>query len=287
MIIDGKKIAAGIMARVAERVKELPRPPRVAAILVGAQKEMRRFLEIKEEMAVKAGFEYRWYEFSSDLPAGKAGIKTKELRKKLVEIARQTLVSGIILELPLPKHIDQQYVLNALPQEKDPDVLSQKAQGAYYVGRSAVMPPCAAAVKAIVDTHAIELAGKYCVVYGYGVLVGQQIAHYLMSQLATVTVVNIATKEPGQYSRDADLIVTGVGAPKLIKGDMVKQDAIVIDFGYGKTDCKLSGDVDFDEVSKKASLITPVPGGVGPLVCATALENILILNGLTDISGDK
>ena len=270
MIIDGKKIAAGIMTRVAEQVKQLPQAPRIAAVLVGKHAEMRRFLEIKEEMAVKAGFEYRWYEYPAEITA-------KELRKHIVEIARQTLVSGVILELPLPKHINQQYVLNALPQEKDPDVLSQKAQGAYYVRRSAVMPPCAAAVKAIVDTHAIELAGKVCTVYGYGVLVGKQIAHYLMSQLATVTVVNIATKNPGQYSRGADIVVTGVGVPKLINGNMVKESAVVIDFGYGKVDGKLSGDVDFDEVSKKASLITPVPGGVGPLVCATALENVITL----------
>lgn len=259
------------MERVAGEVKKLPKAPLVAAVLVGAQKEMRRFLEIKEEMATKAGFEYQWYEFPAD-------ITTKKLRSEIVKIAKQKKVSGIILELPLPKHINQQAVLNAIPQEKDPDVLSQIAQGAFFVGRSQVMPPCPAAVKAILDYHKIDITGKRAAVFGYGLLVGRPAAHMLASMKASVTV--IARNDPNQAElcRQADLIVTGTGKVKMITADMVKDGAIVTDFGYGRDENgKISGDVDFEPVSKKASLITPVPGGVGPLVCAVALENVITL----------
>lgn len=270
MIIDGKKIAAEIMSRVEADVAKLETKPLVAAVLVGAQEEMRRFLEIKEEMAKKAGFEYKWYEFPAD-------ITTKKLRAEIVKIAKQKKVSGIILELPLPKHINQQAVLNAIPQEKDPDVLSQKAQGAFFVGRSDVLPPCPAAVKAILDYHEINVVGKRVAVFGYGLLVGRPAAHMLAEMKASVTV--IARNDPNQAElcRQADIIVTGIGNPGMIKADMVKDGAIVMDFGYGKLNGKISGDVDFESVKDKASLITPVPGGVGPLVCAVALENVIKL----------
>lgn len=270
MIIDGKKIAKEIMERVAGEVAKLKTKPLVAAVLVGAQVEMRRFLEIKEEMAKKAGFEYNWYEFPAE-------ITTKKLRGEINKIAKNKKVSGIILELPLPEHINQQAVLNAIPQEKDPDVLSQKAQGAFFVGRSPVMPPCPAAVKAILDYHKIDVVGKRAVVYGYGLLVGRPAAHMLASMRASVIVIARNDPDQAEMSRQADIIVTGTGKVKMITVDMVKQDAIVMDFGYGRAEGKISGDVDFENVSKKASLITPVPGGVGPLVCAVALENVLTL----------
>lgn len=280
MLIDGKKIAAEIMSRVAADVAKLKTPPLVAAVLVGAQEEMRRFLEIKEEMAVKAGFQYKWYEFPAD-------ITTKKLRAEIVKIAKQKKVSGIILELPLPAHINQQAVLNGIPQEKDPDVLSQKAQGAFFArlgealakpGRAPIiMPPCPAAVKAILDYHKIDIAGKRAAVFGYGLLVGRPAAHMLASMKASVTVISRNDADQAELCRQADLIVAGVGKVGMVTADMVKEGAIVTDFGYGKLNGKISGDVDFESVSKKASLITPVPGGVGPLVCAVALENVITL----------
>ncbi len=258
------------MERVAGEVAKLKTKPLVAAVLVGAQEEMRRFLEIKEEMAKKAGFEYKWYEFSSD-------ITTKKLRAEIVKIAKQKKVSGIILELPLPKHINQQAVLNAIPLEKDPDVLSQKAQGAFFVGRSSVMPPCPAAVKAILDYHKIDVEGKRVAVFGYGLLVGRPAAHMLASMKASVTVISRGDANQAELCCQADILITGTGNVGMIKADMVKEGAIVMDFGYGRAEGKISGDVDFENVSKKASLITPVPGGVGPLVCAVALENVVKL----------
>src|SRR3990167_8222040 len=187
-------------------------------------------------MAKKAGFQYKWYEFPAD-------ITTKKLRAEINKIAKQKSIDGIILELPLPAHINSQVVLNAIPQEKDPDVLSQKAQGAFFVGRSSVMPPCPAAVKAILDSHEIDVQGKRAVVFGYGLLVGRPAAHMLASMKASVIV--IARNDPNQaeLSRQADIIVTGTGKVKMITADMVKEGAIVMDFGYGRADGKISGDV--------------------------------------------
>ncbi len=283
MIINGKEIADAILERVKSKVEALPagRQAKVAAILVGAQKEMKRFLEIKEKMAVQVGMEYTWYEFPAD-------ITTAKLRQEVNKIAKRKNIDGIILELPLPEHINQQVVLNAIPQEKDPDVLSQKAQGAFFVGRSSVMPPCPAAVKAILDWHQVDVVGKRAAVFGYGLLVGRPVAHMLASMKASVTI--IARRDPDQRElcRQADIIVTGTGKVKMITTDMVKPGAIVMDFGYGRANGKISGDVDFEPVSKKASLVTPVPGGVGPLVCAVALENIVtLLHGLNNISSDQ
>ncbi len=278
MIIDGKKIAGEIMERVAGEVANLKTKPLVAAVLVGAQAEMRRFLEIKEEMAVKAGFAYKWYEFTAD-------ITTKKLRAEIVKISKNKKVSGVILELPLPEHINQQAVLNAIPQAKDPDVLSQAAQGAFFVNRSPVLPPCPAAVKAILEYHKIDVVGKRVVVFGYGLLVGRPAAHMLASMKASVVVISRNDPDQAELCRKADIIVTGTGKVGMIKVDMVKEGTIILDFGYGKLNPstgsgragKISGDVDFENVKDKASLITPVPGGVGPLVCAVALENILKL----------
>lgn len=258
------------MSRVAAQVSAMETKPLVVAVLVGAQEEMRRFLEIKEEMAVKAGFEYKWYEFPAD-------ITTKKLRAEIHKIGKQKNVSGIILELPLPKHINQQVVLNAIPKEKDPDVLSQDAQGAFFVNRSPVLPPCPAAVKAILDFHKIDVVGKRVAVFGYGLLVGRPAAHMLASMKASVTVIGRNDPNQAELCRQADIIVTGIGNAGMVTADMVKDGAIVMDFGYGKLNGKISGDVDFENVKDKTSLITPVPGGVGPLVCAVALENIIIL----------
>src|SRR3990167_853443 len=180
-------------------------------------------------MAKKAGMEYKWYEFPED-------ITTAKLRQDVNKIAKQKSIDGIILELPLPEHINQQVVLNAIPQEKDPDVLSQKAQGAFFVGRSSVMPPCPAAVKAILDWHKIDVIGKRAVVFGYGLLVGRPAAHMLASMKASVIVIARRDPDQAELCRQADIIVTGTGNVKMITADMVKPGAVVMDFGYGRNE---------------------------------------------------
>jgi len=259
MLIDGRKIAEESNI---ETFKLLNKAKlRLAAVLVGDYAESRKFLEYKRIAAGKLGIDFRLYEFLEN-------ITTQKLRKEIVSIAKASVNNGVIIELPLPKHINAQYILNAVPIEKDPDVLSEKAQGSFFVGRSPILPPSVETIKQIFSKNIISLLGKNCAVFGYGILVGKPVAHWLASQGATVSIINEFTSNPKQISINADIIISGVGKTNLITADMVKDSTIVIDFAR---------DVDFENVSKKASLITPPTGGVGPIVIATVLKNLITL----------
>lgn len=302
MIIDGKKIAEEMLAEVVEEVKKLPKPPRLAAVLAGdthlavgppsglgvqpqkpqevePQKSgLRKFLELKKKAAEKVGIDFRIYEFPAE-------ITTQKLRKEIVGIAKAKVNQGIIIELPLPAHINTQYILNAIPPEKDPDVLSEKSQGSFFVGRSVILPPAVEATKQILKYLKVEAQGKTCAVFGYGLLVGKPVSHWLAQQGATISMINEFTLNAKHYSLDADIIISGVSKPNLITADTIKDGVGIIDFGYNvlseagsqKLGAMPVGDVDFDEVSKKAGWITPVPGGVGPIVVAAVLKNLITL----------
>src|SRR3989344_3154094 len=180
MIIDGKKIAEGMLAEVKKEValRRASLGPnsgrmqgeffRLAAVLVGDHGLSRKFLELKKKAAEKVGIDFRLYEFPTD-------ITTQKLRKEIVGVAKAEVNHGVLVELPLPVHFNAQYVLNAIPQEKDVDVLSEKSQGSFFVGRSVILPPAAEAVKQIFKFYNIEMSGKHCVVFGYGILVGKPI----------------------------------------------------------------------------------------------------------------
>lgn len=270
MIINGKKIAEEILAELAEEVKKMSKPPRLAAVLVGTNEGSRKFLELKKLAAERIGIECRIYEFPE-------GITTQKLRKEIVGIARAGVNHGVIIELPLPVHINTQYILNAVSEEKDADALSEGSQGSFFAGRAKILPPAVEAVKIILEKNIIELKGKSCAVFGYGLLVGKPISHWLAQQGVTVSIINEFTTAPKFYTLNADIIISGVGKPNLIKADMIKDGAVIIDFGYNSLNGKIVGDVDFEEMSKRVSFITPVPGGVGPLVVAAVLKNLLTL----------
>jgi len=261
MIIDGKKIAEEILAEIAEEVKKSAKSLKLAAVLVGDDADSRRFLELKQKVAERVGVGFKLYEFPAE-------ITTQKLRKEIVGIAKAGVNDGVIIELPLPKHINTQYILNAIPEEKDPDVLSQKSQGAFFVGKSAILPPAVEAVKIILGKNNIDIKGKNCSVFGYGILVGKPVSHWLAQEGATVSIINEFTPNPERYALTADIIVSGVGKPNLIKDDMIKAGAVVIDFAK---------DVDFENITHKASLITPPTGGVGPIVTVSVLKNLLKL----------
>ncbi len=278
MVIDGKKIADKILNELKNEVAKIKNPPYLAAVLVGDNTGSRRFLELKKRAAESIGIECRIYEFPEKVSNG-------ELRKKLNQIVKATTCAGMIIELPLPAHLNTQVILNAVPEEKDPDVLSQKAQGTFFAGRSlrqaqdklAILPPSVETAKQIFEEYEIEPKGKTAAVFGYGLLVGKPVSHWLTGQGAAVTVINEFTESPAELSKKVDIIISGVGKPDLIKPDMIKEGAIVIDFGFAGTEKGIAGDVDFEEVSKKASLITPVPGGTGPIVVAAVLKNFVKL----------
>jgi methylenetetrahydrofolate dehydrogenase (NADP+)/methenyltetrahydrofolate cyclohydrolase len=277
MIIDGVALANTLTQSLTSRIARFKKPLRLAAVLVSDDaigSPSAKFLQLKKKAAEKIGIEFVLHHFPS-------AISTEELREKVVEIDRAVDVDGVVVQLPLPFHIETQSILDMISSLHDVDVLSSYAQGTYIVGRSHILPPAVSAVKHIFESVDYSLRGKVCAVFGYGTLVGRPIAHWLAQQSATVNIINEYTRNPEQCSLIADVIVSGTGVPHLIRGDMVRQGAFVIDFGYSKKDGIISGDVDFEGAASKTSYITPVPGGVGPLVIASLLENLVLLTELS------
>lgn len=272
MIIDGKQIADKILRGLRRAFAD--RHIRLVGILVGDHPGSKKFLELKGEAARLADVEYEIVQ----LPRN---ISNNDLKAYVKAITKRKDVDGVLVELPLPQHIVAQDILNIIPLEKDVDALSEIAGGQNYVGRGIVLAPAAEAVKIILDhIDYASLHGVHCVVFGNGLLVGRPVAQWLAQMGATVTIINEFTKHPELLSREADIIISGVGKPGIINASMVKEGAIVIDFGYQNKDGKLVGDVVYDEVAAKASHITPVPGGVGPVVIAAVFNNLATLTNV-------
>ena len=269
MIIDGKKIAEEVLAEVKKEISDKNLNLSLGAVLVGDDPEFKKFVELKGKAAEKIGVSFTIYKFP-------ASIEAEELKKNLQEIFEWS--DGVLVELPLPKHIDQQAILNEISIEKDVDVLSDEAQKLFYENKSKINPPAVEALRIVLEKQDIFLGGKKVAIFGQGILVGKPVAHWLERQGAEVYRIDEYTQDPEQYSLHADIVVSGVGKPGLIKDSMIKGGAVVIDYGYGKKDGKMMGDIDFKPVSKKASLTTPVPGGMGPVLVVAVLKNLIKLN---------
>ncbi len=262
MIIDGRKIADEILGELAGKIKNLNKPLQLAAVLVGGHPGSRKFLELKKNAAEKTGISFKQYEFAET-------ISTDEFCDEVRKISGDEKNSGVLVELPLPPHIDFQKVLDCIPPEKDVDVLSSASQRKFFGGDFNILPPAAEAVKIIFEKHKINPKGKKTAVFGKGILVGAPISFWLKKLGAKVFEIDEFTRNPGDISKLADIVISGVGKSGLITGDMVKKGAAVIDFGR---------DIDFNSVSKKAALVTPPVGGAGPLVVASVLKNLVALN---------
>jgi len=269
MLIDGRKIAEEIKEKLRNDIKTGGRKLKLAIIQVGDNEVSKKFIERKVKFAKEIGIETEVY----NLPAG---ISTGELCKKLAEICREKN-NGVILQLPLPAHIDTQRALDSIIPEKDVDVLSSRAFGNFTTGRSNVLPPLVGVIKTIFEKYEVESAGKNIVVIGRGILVGKPIANWLIGEGATVSILNSKTKDISGFTKKADIIISGTGKPNLIKPDIVKEGIIAIDGGTAMEDGKLKGDFD-PAVAGKAHLFTPVPGGVGPITVAMLLKNLVELS---------
>lgn len=270
-ILDGKKLSEKILEEVKKEVANLEGKTRLAIVLVGEDPVIKKFIEQKKKVAESVGINIRIYPFDEK-------ITTNELRKKIAEIVHEEKNSGVIIQLPLPSHINAQYILNSVTPEKDVDMLSAKSLGNFIVGRSPILSPVAGAVKAFFEEYKIEYKNKHIVVAGAGSLVGRPVALWLFSEHASFSVINQDTPNPENFLREADIIISGIGKPKFITGEKVKEEVVVIDAGTSESEGKLVGDVDFGSVSKKASFITPVPGGVGPVTIALLLKNLVTLS---------
>jgi len=255
-IIDGRKIAEEII----ERLKHLTKPQKIlAAILVGQNPASISFLRQKEKVARQLDIEFKIYKFNEK-------ITTKELQREVALISAMPDIGGIVLQLPLPPHIDRQIVLNAISSQKDVDALKNDAK---------VMPLAAGVVKIILEKINFNPAKKKIVIVGRGLLVGQPVAQWLKNQAADLKIFgrDADKNEMAQALKDADIIISGVGQAGLIKCDSVKDGSVLIDFGYSIVDGKIKGDFDFDSCKNRTVLITPTPGGTGPILVACLFQN--------------
>ncbi len=281
-LLDGKKLAEKVFKEIQEKIRSANLKLKLAVIFVGENPASQAFVNQKGKMcqAVDVGFEVHKYPET---------IKTAELVQAVRGISANPQTSGLIIQLPLPVQIDEQTILNGIPPEKDPDVLTRRNTAQFYLGNFSLLPPVLAGIVRIFDEYKIKLNGKNVLVVGAGKLVGKPAAFWAISQEATVMVANALTKKLSDFTKKADIIISGAGKAGLIKGSMVKKGVVIIDAGTSlkkvskkgkKSPAQLTivGDVDFKTVSKKASYITPVPGGVGPMTVAMLLENLIKLN---------
>ena len=270
ILLEGKKLARKILAEVKEEAGTHKKKLRLAVVVAGEDPVIRSFIAEKKEAAERVGIDVRVYPFE-------AAITTNELRKRIAEIVHEKKNMAAIIQLPLPPQINKQYILNAIPPEKDADLLSARAIGNFAVGKSPTMPPVAGAVKALFEEYKIDYVKKRIVILGAGALVGRPAILWLMQEGATITLVTEKTVQPDALLRQADIIISGIGKPRYVTGDKVKEGVVGIDAGTSETNGEVAGDIDFESVAPKAAAITPVPGGVGPLTVAILLQNVVTL----------
>jgi methylenetetrahydrofolate dehydrogenase (NADP+)/methenyltetrahydrofolate cyclohydrolase len=269
-VIDGKAVAAGLRAKVAERVVEFQeqhgRVPSLTTILVGNDPASNVYVNNKHKACAEVGIDSADERLPSDT-------SSEYLTGLIAELNKRDDVDGILLQLPLPDGLDDDTLSGLIDPAKDVDGLTTLNAGRVVQGRDALVPCTPSGVMILLEEAGAELSGAEAVVVGRSNLVGRPVASLLLAKNATVTTCHSRTRDLGEVTRRADVLIACVGSPKLIDGSMVKPGATVIDVGTSRTEDGLSGDVDFDSVLGVAGAITPVPGGVGPMTIACLLEN--------------
>ena len=270
MIIDGKKVAAELREKLKKKVTELKSTynavPGLTVILVGEDPPSKIYVRNKEKSANEVGI-------NSEVIKYPENVEEKVLLNKIIELNNNNNVSGILVQLPLPKHIDKRKVIETMNPRKDVDGFHPMNVGNLSSGYDSSIPCTPLGCYLLIKKIEKNLNGKHAVIIGRSNLNGKPMTQLLLKENCTVTITHSKTKDLRAECSRADIIIAAVGRPKLVKGDWVKKGAIVIDVGINKTDSGLVGDVDFDEVSKVAKAITPVPGGVGPMTIACLLNN--------------
>ena len=271
IIMDGKALAKKVRLQVAEQAAALPRQPGLAVILVGDDPASAVYVRNKEKDCQQCGIRSLEYKLSAET-------SQQALLALIARLNEDPAADGILVQLPLPRHIDSRAVLEAIRPDKDADAFHPENAGRMLTGEPAVWPCTPAGVMELLHEYGLSPAGKRCVVLGRSNIVGKPMALLLLRENGTVTVCHSATPDLGEETRRADILVSAVGRPGLIGAAQVKEGAVVIDVAINRTpEGRLCGDVDFDAVAPKASYITPVPGGVGPMTRAILMKNVLAL----------
>ncbi len=268
MILDGKKAAEIITKRITDEVSLIKDKITLALILVGKNPASQVYVHNKEKACAEVGIDFQGYFLDENVPQ-------KEVADIIDKCNADPNVHGILVQMPLPSHIDSNVIINMIDPAKDVDGLTTINQGKLFTSQNPIVPATPKGVMTLLQRYFIDIAGKHAVVIGRSKLVGKPLAMLLLDKNATVTMAHSKTTNLKEVTRRADLLFVAVGIPKFVTGDMVKKDAVVVDVGINKVEGKLVGDVDFESVKDIAAYITPVPKGVGPMTIASLLENIV------------
>jgi methylenetetrahydrofolate dehydrogenase (NADP+)/methenyltetrahydrofolate cyclohydrolase len=268
MIIDGRKIAQSILDDVKVQVALLSFQPVFCDVLVGEDPASAQYVKMKGSAAEKVGIKFRHANFSSH-------ITTEQLIEEIKKISQEENMCGLIVQLPLPTHLDKQAVLDAIDPKIDVDCTGQVNTDLFYSGKAYVEFPTATAVMKALDSTGVDLVGKKNLVVGFGQLVGKPVSFLLEQRGLKIDVARSKTENILELMKEADVIVSAVGKAKLITGEKIKPGSIIVDAGTSESDGGIAGDVDFESVKDIAAFVSPVPGGVGPLTVAMLLNNVL------------
>ncbi len=271
-IMDGKALSEKIYERIKTEVAKLEKKPTLAVIITSDNEAGKIYVRNKKRACENTGINSITVEFDET-------VSDEEFLSKIDELNKNPEVDAIMVQLPIPRHLDTEKILNSISPEKDADGLHYINAGKLFTGQIPNSVACTPkGIIRILDEYGINVEGKNAVVIGRSNLVGKPIAQLLMQKNATVTHLHSKSKNIEFFTKNADIIVVATGKPKMLKGDMVKEGVVIIDVGISRVDGKLSGDVDFDSVAPKASFITPVPKGVGPMTVAMLIQNTLELS---------
>lgn len=270
-LLEGKPIADKIKAHIVEEIKTQNLKPVLASVMVGENAGSQAYVNSQKKVAESLGIEYQFHKLD-------AGLSENELIQFVLELNNKEAVNGIIIQMPLPGHIDYKKISQHIAPEKDVEGMHPANIGKILFGKANLLPCTAASAMELLKASGVDLYGKEVVIVGHSEIVGKPLALLLLEKFATVTVCHIGTSKAGkleEHVRKAEVLIVAVGKAGLIKGDWVKEGAIVIDVGINRVAEKIVGDVEFEPAQMRASWITPVPGGVGPLTVTMLMRNLV------------
>ncbi|MFH1678022.1 MAG: bifunctional 5,10-methylenetetrahydrofolate dehydrogenase/5,10-methenyltetrahydrofolate cyclohydrolase [Candidatus Omnitrophota bacterium] len=270
-LLEGKPIATRIKEELKKRIEGLKLNPVLVSVQAGENAGAEAYARSQKKTAENLGIEYRFLKLSQDT-------KEQELIDVIDKLNTDKSVNGIILQMPLPAHIDYKRMSNFILPQKDVEGMHPANMGKIAFGQAKILPCTPAAVMELLKETGIDLYGKEAVIVGHSEIVGKPLALLLVEKFATVTICHIGTSQAGkleEHVRRAQVLIVAVGKAGLIKGEWIRQEAVVIDVGINRVGDKITGDVEFDEASKRAAWITPVPGGVGPLTVTMLMHNLV------------
>ena len=267
-IIDGKKISEKILNELKSKIKNLKQKPGLALVLVGNNPASEIYVNFKEKTCKEVGFYCERFNLDKE-------ISEIDLLNLVNNLNQNPNIHGILVQLPLPRHIDENLITNSILPHKDVDGFTSVNLGHLFSQNTILAPATAKAVMKLIESTGIKIEGKNAVVVGRSNIVGKPVAMMLLEKNATVTICHSKTKNLAEHTKKADILVAAAGKPKLITKEMVNEGAVVIDVGINRVNGKVVGDVDFESVKEIAGFITPVPKGVGPMTIAMLMQNTL------------